>query len=330
MRTIRNSILAALFAAQAVFANGRTAHADDPIDRRELVTRHNVVVHELDPNGAMAVGNGEFAFNFDVTGLQSFPEFYEKTMPIGILSNWGWHNFPNPEGYSLDRFKMTVIKRHDREFVYPAASTSNPPPDAAYLRANPHRFGLGRIGLAMTHADGSEVTIRDLQHIDQRFDLWGGIVTSSFEVDGVPVHVTTAVHSERDEVATVVESPLIQTGRLKLRIAFPYALNSFGPDYQDWNHPDAHQTVLTRREGNAADFARTLDATQYQVRTKWSDRCGACWKSASINSRSAASRIALNSPRGFRHGRSKGKPTAPAMCNKPRGNIGNSIGPLAA
>ena len=135
MRTIRNAILAALFAAQAVFANGRTAHADDPIDRRELVTRHNVVVHELDPNGAMAVGNGEFAFNFDVTGLQSFPEFYEKTMPIGILSNWGWHNFPNPEGYSLDRFKMTVIKRHDREFVYPAASTSNPPPDAAYLRA---------------------------------------------------------------------------------------------------------------------------------------------------------------------------------------------------
>ncbi len=109
--------------------------ADEPIDRRELVSRHNIVVHEFDPNGAMAVGNGEFAFNFDVTGLQSFPEFYEKTMPIGILSNWGWHRFPNPEGYSLDRFKMAVIKKHEREFVYPAASTSNPPPDAAYLRA---------------------------------------------------------------------------------------------------------------------------------------------------------------------------------------------------
>ena len=271
MRTIRNSILAALFAAQAVIAICRTAPADEPIDRRELVTRHNVVVHELDPNGAMAVGNGEFAFNFDVTGLQSFPEYYEKTMPIGMLSNWGWHSFPNPEGYSLDRFKMAVIKKHDREFVYPAASTGNPPPDAAYLRANPHRFGLGRIGLAMTHADGSEVAIRDLQHIDQRLDLWGGIVTSSFEVDGTPVRVTTAVHPERDEVATLVESPLIQAGRLKLRIAFPYALNSFGPDYQDWNHPDAHQTVLTRQGGNTAEFARTLDATRYQVRTKWSD-----------------------------------------------------------
>ena len=112
------------------------------------------------PTARWLLGNGEFAFNFDITGLESFPEYYEKTMPIGILSNWGWHRFPNPSGYSLDKFKMTVIKKHDREFVYPAASTSNPPPEAAYLRANPHRFGLGRIGLEMSHADGSKVAIR--------------------------------------------------------------------------------------------------------------------------------------------------------------------------
>ena len=68
----------------------------------QVVARHNVVVHELDPNGAMAVGNGEFAFNFDVTGLQSFPEYYEKTMPIGILSNWGSRTaFPIWKGTAL-------------------------------------------------------------------------------------------------------------------------------------------------------------------------------------------------------------------------------------
>jgi hypothetical protein len=80
----------------------------DLIDRHALVTRHNIVVHAIDPNGAMAVGNGDFAFNFDVTGLQTFPEYYEKTMPIGILSDWGWHSFPNPNGYTLDNFKMTT------------------------------------------------------------------------------------------------------------------------------------------------------------------------------------------------------------------------------
>src|SRR5262249_53832698 len=157
-----------------------------------LVSRHNIVVHDLDPNGAMAVGNGQFAFNFDVTGLQSFPKYYAKTMPIGILSNWGWHSFPNPNGYTLDKYPLTSIAKNSRTFVYPASSTSKPSPDAAYLRGNPHRFGLGRIGLEMSKSDGTLVEITDLENIEQRLDLWTGIATSSFEVEGTPVHVETA------------------------------------------------------------------------------------------------------------------------------------------
>ncbi len=174
-------------------ASSSLAHsaAAAPIDRHALVTRHNVVVHTLDPNGAMAVGNGDFAFNFDVTGLQSFPEYYAKTMPIGILSDWGWHSFPNPNGYTLDKFPMTSIPKYGRQFIFPSASTSHPTPDAAYLRANPNRFGLGRIGLEMSHADGSPVLITDLKDITQTLDLWAGILTSSFTVDGVSVRVIT-------------------------------------------------------------------------------------------------------------------------------------------
>jgi hypothetical protein len=264
---------APVFLCLAVCAANCVAQAANPaapIDRHALVTRHNIVVHAADPNGAMAVGNGEFAFNFDITGLQSFPEYYEKTMPIGILSNWGWHSFPNPNGYSMDKFKMESIPKYDREMVFPAASTSHPPPEAAYLRENPNRFGLGRIGLEMTHPDGSRVLIADLKNITQTLDLWSGILTSSFEVDGVPVHVTTAAHPTRDEVAFRIDSPLIATGRLKIRIAFPYASNSFGPDYQDWTHPELHTTTLTRRSATGADFDRTLDSTHYSVRAQWS------------------------------------------------------------
>ena len=254
-------------------ASSRSAHSaatDAPIDRHALVTRHNIVVHSLDPNGAMAVGNGDFAFNFDVTGLQSFPEYYAKTMPIGILSDWGWHSFPNPNGYTLDKFPMTSIPKYDRQFIFPSASTSHPTPDAAYLRANPNRFGLGRIGLEMTHPDGSPVLITDLKDLTQTLDLWAGILTSSFTVDGVPVRIVTIAHPTRDEVATRVTSPLIAAGRLKIRIAFPYASDSFGPDYQDWTHPESHTTVLTRLSPTSAGFARTLDATHYFVRARWS------------------------------------------------------------
>jgi hypothetical protein len=248
----------------------QSAGVATPIDRHALVTRHNVVVHEIDPNGAMAVGNGDFAFNFDVTGLQSFPEYYAKTMPIGILSDWGWHNFPNPNGYTLAKFKMETVPKYGREFVYPASSTSKPTPEAAYLRENQNRLGLGLIGLEMTHADGSKVEIGDLKKIDEQLDLWSGMVTSSFEVDGVPVHVETAVAGPRDEVAVSIESALIAQGRLKVRIAFPYASESFGPEYEDWGHPDLHTTVMTLRGATGADFARTVDSTHYAVRARWS------------------------------------------------------------
>ncbi len=246
------------------------AGAEPPIDRHALVSRHAIVVHELDPMGAMAVGNGEFAFNFDVTGLQSFPEYYQKTMPIGILSDWGWHSFPNPEGFSLDKFKFKTIVKGDRPFVYPASGTDHPAPDAAYLRANPNRMGLGRIGLEMTHADGSRVVITDLKNIDQHLDLWTGLVTCRFEVDGEPVVVQTAVHPDRDEVGTQITSPLIGQGRLRVRLAFPYPSGSFGPDYQDWHHPDLHSTVLTRRGDQGADFARKVDDATYTVRVRFS------------------------------------------------------------
>jgi hypothetical protein len=218
----------------------------------------------------MAVGNGDFAFNFDITGLQSFPDYYAKTMPIGILSDWGWHSFPNPNGYTLDKFKMTSVPKHDRQMVYPAASTSNPPPDAAYLRENENRFGLGRIGLELTHPDGSKVLITDLKNIDERLDLWAGILTSSFTVDGQPVHVTTLAHPVWSEVAVRVDSPLIASGHLKIRIAFPYASHSFGPEYQDWDHPELHTTTLIRRSRTSADFDRTLDAAHYIVYARWS------------------------------------------------------------
>jgi hypothetical protein len=65
----------------------------------------------------------------------------------------------------------------------------------------------------MTHADGSKVLITDLTNIDERLDIWAGILTSSFTVDGAPVHVETIAHPDRDEVAVRIESPLIAAGR---------------------------------------------------------------------------------------------------------------------
>lgn len=51
---------------------------DQSIDRYSLVTRHNPVLTAPDKLSPITVGNGEFAFTADVTGLQTFPEFYSR------------------------------------------------------------------------------------------------------------------------------------------------------------------------------------------------------------------------------------------------------------
>ena len=47
-----------------------------PIDRYAVVSRNNPMLEQLDPYGPFSVGNGEFCFTADVTGLQSFYGYY--------------------------------------------------------------------------------------------------------------------------------------------------------------------------------------------------------------------------------------------------------------
>ena len=47
-----------------------------PINRKAVVSRHNVQVSSFDSLQSLTVGNGAFAFTVDATGLQSFPQQY--------------------------------------------------------------------------------------------------------------------------------------------------------------------------------------------------------------------------------------------------------------
>src|ERR1035441_10423502 len=59
-------------------ALGAQSAAPAAINRREVVSRHNPTLRALDPRSPLSVGNGEFAFTADPTGLQTFPQPYEN------------------------------------------------------------------------------------------------------------------------------------------------------------------------------------------------------------------------------------------------------------
>src|SRR5438105_434405 len=109
-------------------------HAE-PIDRRTIVSRHNVHVDKVDVWSPLSVGNGDFAFTADVTGFQSFTDLYhDKGVPTETLSCWAWHSFPNTGHLSIaDAGKDYPF--HGRMVRYDALQDS---PAGKYFRENPH------------------------------------------------------------------------------------------------------------------------------------------------------------------------------------------------
>jgi protein-glucosylgalactosylhydroxylysine glucosidase len=235
------------------------------INRAALVRRHNPLLRKLEPLSPLSVGNGEFAFTADITGLQSFAGEYENHMPLCTMSQWGWHSSPIPAGLNPDALRMTQYDTYGRSVGY-ATSSEGQTNLYNWLRENPHRLHLGLIGLSLLAAEGREAVVSDLRDIEQRLDLWTGILTSRFSLEGKPVIVTTAVHPREDLLAVHIESSLIAERRLAVRITFPYGSPSM--QAADWQQPSKHQTTLIRQQFGA-DFHRQLDADEYFVSLAW-------------------------------------------------------------
>ncbi len=84
------------------------------IDRAALVKRHNPTMRKLDPLSPLSLGNGEFAFTGDITGLQTFPREYENAMPLCTMSQWGWHTTPRPRELEGKSLRLVEYDTHGR------------------------------------------------------------------------------------------------------------------------------------------------------------------------------------------------------------------------
>lgn len=244
-----------------------------PINREAVVKRHNVHVTKIDSLSSLTVGNGNFAFTVDATGMQSFPQAYAKGVPLGTQSVWGWHSFPNTENIKIEQAQKTY-DIEGRKISYTVQGKEPESKKAVeYFRVNPHRLQLGNIGLEIKKKDGSLATAADIKNINQHLDLWTGIVTSSFTVEGEPVKVTTAGHQQMDAVAFRVESALINKKCIAVFIRFPYP-NGQWKDVGDYYAGDEkHQSVLMP-EKDGATIKRILDTTVYYTSIYWNRYSG--------------------------------------------------------
>ena len=91
----KNILILSTVCLLAACQNNNTTGAS--IDRASVVSRNNPVVTEFEELSSLSVGNGEFAFTVDATGLQTFPELYMSGVPLGTQTQWGWHSFHTDE-----------------------------------------------------------------------------------------------------------------------------------------------------------------------------------------------------------------------------------------
>ena len=253
-----------LFYPLVVFAlMACTSDRREPIDREALVTRNNPHVTTPDTLASLSVGNGEFAYTVDVTGLQTFPEDYKKGVPLGTQSQWGWHSFPNPDNYQPGEVLKEYDFGHGHKELYSCQfKEKGRQKDASdWLRKNPHRLHLGIVGLEFDRS----VQLADVHDIDQKLDMWNGEISSHFTVGGQSYDVKTACHPQRDLIAASVAAPA-KTG-IKLR--FPYPTGGHCDDACDWEANDKHRVSIVRQDAQSALLSHTLDSATYYVRLAW-------------------------------------------------------------
>ena len=210
---------------------------------------------KADPLSSLSVGNGEFAYTVDISGLQTFPEAYEAGISLGTQSQWGWHSFEG-QSYGIDDVTDWFTTCAGTRVPYAVQHPSGRKKAAAdWLRANPHRLHLGLVGLALLKNDLTEAQIDDLRNVDQQLDLWTGRITSTYDLDGVPVQVELFGHQGRDQIAARIRSPLIAQRRLKVRFRFPYGAGCHVCPGYDWSSrpsmkPACWRTASATSRGN--------------------------------------------------------------------------------
>ncbi|KAI1173177.1 Six-hairpin glycosidase-like protein [Nemania sp. FL0916] len=261
-------ILSAGLLALCIPSAAAASSSHPRIDRRAVVRSFNPRRNASSATTPLQVGNGNFAFGVDVTGLQTFS-------PFATMSTWGWHNFSlptTPGQTSVDDFTGLNWWTHDRLVNY---DQPNPAENdiSNWLIMNPQRLNLARIGLSF---NGCAATEEELQDKTQELDLWTGKISSSFKYKGSLVSVETWADASSDSVGISVESELLAKGQLGIFFDFPLpTVNKFdAPFVGVFNQTDLHKTSLLRQQKGSATIRHDLDATSYDVSVNWDSQAG--------------------------------------------------------
>ncbi|KAJ4293501.1 hypothetical protein N0V90_008784 [Kalmusia sp. IMI 367209] len=124
-----------------------------------------------------------------------------------------------------------------------------------WLIGNPNRINLGRIGLTYK---GNMISASQIAQPNQVLDLWNGVLTSTFQIDGKDVKVVTQGDFDEDAVAFTIESDLLTSRELEVFVGV-------------YDFPMNHTTsiISDNRKDTAASIKHQLQETMYFANLRW-------------------------------------------------------------
>lgn len=234
------------------------------IYRSEIFQRHKVHNSNTDSLNTLTVGNGNFALSIDITGLQTFPEYYKNGIPLGTQSDWGWHAFPNSHKYTIEE-SMKFFDQNEKSVPYAVQTreASRAQKASNYMRQNPHRIHLAQLGWVL---NGKNIEMNKLGAIDQTLDPWTGIVTSKFTIENKNVSVQTFASQTEDAIIVQVESELLRNGTLGIELKYPFPTDKFSDEAALYDSDEASRLTILDQSDKSITIHRRLDTTQYYTK----------------------------------------------------------------
>ena len=271
------------------------------IDRAAVVARHDVMFEHPDGVDAsetlfdvLTVGNGQFGFTADLTGLQSLNNSYHRPrFPLYTMSNWGWHT-PDPALVGATKQKA-FLASGETNYVYENVSINssdtrpgkgnrtvpyqfncdkyNDPALCQWWMNFPARVDLGQLSFVLAEPphgpNRTEQPTGDFRFIDlaeisssrQKLDMYTGALHSNWSHTDArtsavsQVRVLTAVDSETDSVLTRFTAP----ASMPLAVQLAFCTVSRGGYACDWSKASQlspHTTTVLKNASGRLDLGR--------------------------------------------------------------------------
>lgn len=215
--------------------------------KKSDIIKYNLKFNHIDSKNPVTIGNGDFAITLDQTGTQSLYEIY-KDIPLSTMSNKNW----------FYKDKKDIKPSYVDGKAYMLFNLDNDP-NYQINRQYPFKYSFMQI---LLYDNDKLIDINNIKDVKQEFDLYKGIVTSSFNYKEKINKTISFIYQDHDEFNFKLQSDNLN---LALKFNYPsYTKNGYRLDILPNVLVKEDRITLLYDDKNSLSF-KLKSSSNYQI-----------------------------------------------------------------